>query len=128
MKKSLLITIVLQTILCASFSGTIIDENTKEPLSNVVISDSRLSVKSDENGFFSIKNKQKTYHIKAYGYRPYSFSSDINNSTLSVESIKVKALYLTFWGANIYSKTAKKILKIIDETEVNAVIVDVKNE
>jgi hypothetical protein len=45
-----------------------------------------------------------------------------------VEPITVKALYLTYWGANNNSRTLKKMLKIIDNTEINAVVVDVKNE
>jgi hypothetical protein len=40
----------------------------------------------------------------------------------------VKALYLTFWGANTNSKTMKRVLDIIDKTEINAIVVDIKNE
>ncbi|MDA3909328.1 MAG: putative glycoside hydrolase [Sulfurimonas sp.] len=40
----------------------------------------------------------------------------------------MKALYLTFWGANIYSKTIKRVLDIIENTEINTIVVDVKNE
>jgi hypothetical protein len=42
--------------------------------------------------------------------------------------IKVKALYLTFWGASNNSKTLKRILQLIETTEANAIVVDVKNE
>ncbi|PHQ64965.1 MAG: GTP-binding protein [Sulfurimonas sp.] len=128
MKKLLFISALLQTLLFASFEGTIIDKNTLKPIEKAIISDSRKSVRSDENGSFSIKSKEKNYHVKAYGYRPYTFSSDVNTTTISVEPIKVKALYLTFWGANIYSKTTKRLLDIIENTEINAVVVDVKNE
>jgi len=128
LKKLLFISALLQTLLFASFEGTIIDKNTLKPIEKAIISDSRKSVRSDENGSFSIKSKEKNYHVKAYGYRPYTFSSDVNTTTISVEPIKVKALYLTFWGANIYSKTTKRLLDIIENTEINAVVVDVKNE
>ncbi|NOR57323.1 MAG: GTP-binding protein, partial [Sulfurimonas sp.] len=128
MKKLLFISALLQTLLFASFSGTIIDKNTLQPIEKAIISDSRKSVKSDENGSFNIKSKEKTYHVKAYGYRPHTFTSDANTTTISVEPIKVKALYLTFWGANIYSKTTKRILDIIENTEINTLVVDVKNE
>jgi hypothetical protein len=128
LKKLLFISALLQTLLFASFEGTIIDKNTLKPIKEAIISDSRKSMKSDENGSFSIKSKEKTYHVKAYGYRPYTFTSDANTTTISVEPIKVKALYLTFWGANIYSKTTKRILDIIENTEINTLVVDVKNE
>jgi len=41
---------------------------------------------------------------------------------------KINALYLNFWGANNNSKTLKNILNIIQNSEVNAIVVDVKNE
>jgi len=128
LKRTLLLFTLLQTLLFASFEGTIIDKNTLKPIEKAIISDSLKSVKSDENGTFSIQSKETNYHVKAYGYRPYTFSSDANTTTISVEPIKIKALYLTFWAANITSLRTEKILKIIDETEVNAIVVDIKNE
>jgi hypothetical protein len=128
LKKLLLITILFSTILNASFRGKIVDATTLKPLSNVIINDAYHGVKSDDNGSFNIESKENLYHVKAYGYRPLSFSADINTTTILLRSIKVKALYLTFWGASNNSKTLKRILNIIDKTEVNAVVVDVKNE
>lgn len=40
----------------------------------------------------------------------------------------IKALYLTFWGASSNSKTFRRILELIDQTQLNAIVVDVKNE
>lgn len=128
MIKLLSILTITQALLLASFSGTIIDDKTKKPISNAMVSDSIATIKSDENGSFSIDSKEKNYHIKAYGYKPYRLSEDLNITTISLEPINVKALYLTFWGANIHSKTVARVLKIIDETEVNTIVVDVKNE
>ena len=128
LKKILLITALLQTLLFASFNGFIIDKETMQPIDKAIISDSKHSVRSDENGSFGIKSSEETYHVKAYGYRPFDFSKDSNTTNLLVEPIHVKALYLSFWGANMKSKTIKRILKIIDETEINTIVVDVKNE
>ncbi|WP_415395748.1 putative glycoside hydrolase [Sulfurimonas sp. CS5] len=128
MKKILAISALLQTLLFSSFEGTVIDKNTLMPIEKAIISNSVKSVKSDENGTFSIQSKETNYHVKAYGYRPYTFTSDANTTTIGIEPIKIKALYLTFWGANIYSKTTKRILDIIENTEINALVVDVKNE
>ena len=113
MKKLLLISILLHTLLLASFSGIIIDKKTLLPIKKVIISDSIHSTKTDENGTFSIKSDENIYHIKAYGYRPLEFSSDCNKSVIEAQAIDVKALYLTFWGASNNSKTLKRILKII---------------
>jgi len=119
---------LLPTILFASFSGTIVDKTTFIPIVNATLSDSIKSVKSDENGAFLIDSNETTFHVKAYGYRPLSVGPDMNDSVLEVEPITVKALYLTFWGASNNSITSKNIIKIIDKTEVNAVVVDIKNE
>ena len=128
MKIFLILFLLTQTLLFASFSGSLFDAKTQLPISNATISDSKHDVKSSKDGTFSIKSKEKLYHVKAYGYRPYSFHVDHKSSKLYLQPIKVKAFYLTFWGASNSSKTLKNILKLIDTTEANAVVVDVKNE
>lgn len=127
LKQLLFAALLLPTLLLASFHGTIIDANSSLPVSNAVISDSSVSVKSDENGSFFINSDEKSFHIKAYGYRPLTFEDDRNNTVIPLKPIKVKALYLTFWGASNNSATLRNLLNIIDATQVNAVVVDVKN-
>ena len=126
--KTIFIIAICKSLLLASFSGIIVDSNGSNPIPNAIISDSKHSIQSDENGSFNIISNEKIYHIKAYGHRPLSFNADNNQTTIKVKPIKVKALYLTFWGANAHTKTFKKILNIIKKTEANAVVVDIKNE
>ncbi len=128
MQKLLFLLFFFSNAAFASFQGVLIDANTSKPVSSAIITDSTKVTKSDENGSFFLQSTEKLYHVKAYGYRPYSFSSDDNSSIIKLTPIKVKALYLTFWGASNNSGTLKKILKLIDKTEVNAIVVDVKNE
>jgi len=112
----------------ASFSGTLFDAKTKKPLKNALISDSYNSVKSDAEGHFGISTKETTLHVKSYGHRPFSLETNSTKKSFYIQPIKVKALYLTFWGASNNSKTLKNILEIIKKTEANAIVVDVKNE
>lgn len=128
MKILLFTALVLQNLLFASFSGTITDKTTSIPIENAIISDSAVSVNSDKSGKFSINSNEKALFIKAYGYRPYKLEQISNAAAIKLEPITVKALYLTFWGANINSKTMKNTLDIIDKTEINAIVVDIKNE
>ncbi len=128
MIKTVLIATLLHTILFASLTGVIVDKKTLQPINNVTISDSMYSVKSDSNGTFTINSEEDIYHIKACGYRPFKIKSDNNGTIFKLDRINVQALYLTFWGASNNSKTFARILKIIDETKVNAIVVDVKNE
>lgn len=117
-----------QTLLFASLSGVVLDKETSLPIADAVISNSKTSIHSDVNGSYTIDNEEKTLFVKACGYRPYKLNIDENQTTIKLEPITVKALYLTFWGANINSKTTKNILDIIDKTEINSIVVDIKNE
>ena len=119
---------LIPTFLLASINGILLDKNTTLPIAGAKIFDLKNEVVSDKNGRFSIDTNETLVHVKAYGYRPYSFKSDANTSKLYIEPIQIKALYLSFWGANIKSKTLKKIMKMIDDKQINAIVVDVKNE
>jgi len=128
LKRLITLITLIPSLALASFSATILDATTSQPIAQAMISDSTRVVKSDENGSFFINSKEKNYHVKAYGYRPYSFCSDSNETSIKLQAIKVKALYLTFWGASNNSKTLKRILNLIDKTGANAIVMDVKNE
>ncbi len=120
--------LTLSSFALASFNATIIDSKTFLPIKNTQVNDSILSIKTDENGSFSIDTKEEKVHIKQYGYRPLTIETNSTQNIIPLEAIKVKALYLTFWGASNNSKTLKRIVNLIEKTEANAVIVDVKNE
>jgi hypothetical protein len=129
MLKYILLTLFSFEIgLAGSYSGIIRDTKTSLPVTDAIVSDSNISVNSDANGTYSIDSNEKTLFIKACGYRPYKLNIDENITEVKLEPITVKALYLTFWGANTNSKTIKNIFDIIDKTEINSIIVDVKNE
>jgi len=126
--KRISLTLLLSLSPLIAFEGTLFDSLTQKPLVNAMVNDSIQSVQSDINGSFSIDSNESTFHIKAYGYKTFSFDSNSSEKQLYVTPIKVKALYLTFWGASNNSKTFKRILNLLKETEANAVIMDVKNE
>jgi len=126
-KTTILITI-FQSILLASFNGDVVNKKTSLPIANATISDSKISVKSNKDGSFKIDSDEALFHIKAPGYKRFKFTSNTNKTVMKLEAIKIKALYLTFWGASMHSKTLKRIVNLIDKTEINAVVMDVKNE
>jgi hypothetical protein len=128
LKILILTTLLLQSLLFASYDAIILDKSTSLPIENATISDSSFSVKSDENGSFSINSNEKSLHVKACGYRPYNINSENNNTVINLEPLIVKALYLSFWRASNNSPILKQVLEIIDKTEVNTIVVDIKNE
>jgi len=111
----------------ANLSGVIYDDLSQKPIASAKIITADGHTYSDINGTYSFETNATNYHVKAYGYRPYKGSFETNTSAL-LRPIKVKALYLSFWGASPKTKTFKRMMNIVDNTEVNAVIVDVKNE
>jgi len=125
-QNSLKILFIFPSLIFASFHGVIIDSKSLEPVVNAKISDSNNTVFSDSNGSFTLLTQESTAHIKAYGYKPYELDSNL--SSIALEPIRVKALYLTFWGASNHSQTSKNIYKLIEKTDANAIVVDVKNE
>jgi hypothetical protein len=131
MKFSSILLLLLGSVSLFGWSGIVYDSKTDQPVFNATVSDSHHFVISDKNGHFQIKTQESHLHIKALGYKPKKvmlLHKKKKNLHLFLSPIKVKALYLTFWGASNNSKTLKNILDIIDTTEINAVVVDVKNE
>jgi hypothetical protein len=124
----LTILFLLYSQILFGWSGILIDNNSSKVIPNAIVSDSSHFVRSDLNGSFNIDTLEDTLHIKAYGYRPLSLQRDQNVSRYKLIPIRVKALYLTFWGASNHSPRLKKVLELIDSSEINAIVVDVKNE
>ncbi len=124
-KLLLLLSLIFQ-VTAFSYNGKIIDAKTLKPIEGAMVNDAINTIKSDINGTFQV-DKNTTYHIKAYGYRRFSFDGNYTKKEIKLEPITVKALYLTFWGANLNSKTIKKVLNVVDKTKVNALVIDVKN-
>ncbi|SFV75265.1 COG1306 predicted glycoside hydrolase [hydrothermal vent metagenome] len=114
-----------QCSLFASFSGQIIDANTSKPIPFAFISDGEKTIQADKNGSFIFQSNAKKYFIKAYGYKPYH--TEQNTTKIKLTPIHIKALYLNFWNASNHSKKLKNILNIIDKTQINAIVVDIKN-
>ncbi|MCK9453560.1 putative glycoside hydrolase [Sulfurimonas sp.] len=119
---------IFNTALWGSFSGVIIDRVTSAPIEGAIVSDSNFSTKSDIGGSFLINSNEDRVSIKAYGYRPYKLNKENNETVFKLEPITVKALYLSFWRASNNSPRLKEILDIIEKTEINTIVVDVKNE
>ena len=82
--------------------------------------------KSDANGSFHIDIPVTELEVKAPGYTTRTITLDANR-TILMEPFDIKALYLSFWAAGT-KKFTSRIFKLIDETEINAVVIDVKNE
>ena len=114
--------------LFASNISFLYDAKTSKPIVGATVNDSKKVVLTDDKGSFNFHTDEKQFHIKAYGYKALHVNQESEATKFYLEPIHIKALYLTFWGASGNSMTMKKMFKIIDQTDVNAVVVDIKNE
>lgn len=119
--------ILLLPLMLSAYSGNIVCAESGLAINGAKINDGNQTVYSDANGSFQIDNHNAKLHVKAYGYRPLTINTSVTHSLLKLHPIKVKAFYVNFYAANPNSKSFKNILKKIDTTEMNAVVVDIKN-
>jgi len=111
-----------------AFSGFIVDAKTKKPVVGAVIGDATHFTYSSISGRYYFESNETEYFVKAYGYKPYHFNKNNKKVSIYLQPIKVRALYLSFWNASNNSKKLKNILNIIDSTQLNSIVIDVKNE
>jgi len=123
--KHLLLLFITLKIFASTQNIYILDSTTFEPVKGAILSDQNCSVKTDETGMAQLQTKKKTLFVKAYGYKQKNI--DLGTKTVFLEPFTSKALYVSFWAAGS-SKYMNRILKLAKETEINTVIVDVKNE
>ena len=127
MKKNFVLFSLLSLSLYG-FSGVVVDATTKKPIMGATITNSSTIAYSSISGNFTLDSNETTYSVKAYGYKPFHGKNKNIFSEIYLKPIEVKALYLSFWNASNNSKKLKHILDIIDSTQLNSIVVDVKNE
>ena len=121
------ILILLLPLSLFGYSGTVINTESGQPVKGAKINDGKQSIYSDSNGSFRIDTESGRLHIKAYGYRPKTIDTAAEHSAIKLQPIKVKAFYVNFHAASPRTKSFKKILQKLETTEMNAVVVDIKN-
>ncbi len=114
--------------------GKVVDFFTNRPLKGAIIVNSHNGSHvdyTDENGIFSIKSNGNKVGVRAHGYLR---SDQILLPPLdgSLQEVKLfplapKALYLSFYGIGEKS-LRESALKLIEETELNSLVVDVKGD
>jgi len=110
--------------------GKVFDANSSRPIEGATVTSGDVTVTTDSGGNFQIRGSGSPLAARAYGYRRTDgdFSS-ANGGELSVklEPFAPKALYLSFYG--IGDRTLREsALHIIDATELNALVIDVKGD
>jgi hypothetical protein len=111
-------------------AGMVIDAQSQKPIAGAIIFHDGIVSHSAADGSFQLKKSDidRPILVKASGYRQTSVSL-IDNSNLKIvlRPFDAKGLYLTHFGVS--SRLLRnRVLSLIDETELNAVVIDVKGD
>jgi hypothetical protein len=117
-------------------TGMVVDFFTGKPIEGAIVTVNNDVVLTDRDGMFFAKTDGCQIAVRAYGYLKAEpdMSSSLASSSLTSCPLMVrlvpfipKALYLSFYG--IGSRIIRgSALRIIGETEVNSLVIDVKGD
>lgn len=113
-----------------AYTGTVIDGSTKIPVEDAIVTLEDVEVRTDHSGKFQISGPGDAIGLRAYGYKRESISiGELKEHAGPIEltSMTPKALYLSFYGIGS-AKLRGAALGLIDKTELNAVVIDVKGD
>jgi len=113
-----------------AYAGKVVDAATKKPIADAPVTLGDKMVRTDQDGNFSIEGVGDVLRLRAAGYgrRDVPLSElGSSNTEIALEPLKVKALYLTVYGA-----ASKKIrgaaLEALERNNMNALVIDVKGD
>jgi len=131
-RKKTFTTIVLMGLLAgipayaiADITGRVVDSVTGEPIPGAIVTSNSYVTQTDEHGIFSFKTEGDRLKARAYGYMGAEAAS--SSPEIKLIPFRPKAVYLSFFG--IGDRTLREsALKLIEETELNALVIDVKGD
>ena len=106
--------------------GKVVDARTGTPIHNALLTLDKTTVSTDSSGKFQLPLTDQPILVRASGYRRQVVQSS-RQLEISLEPLLVQAIYVNFWAAGS-SQYRQKLWNIIESSEINAVVIDVKNE
>lgn len=110
--------------------GQVVDAATCRPIEGAVVTVGASTVRTDAAGVFTLPAPAASLRVRAPGYGKLA----LNDSDAALKSVDVrlhpfaaKALYLSFFGIGDLTLRSSA-LKLIEETELNALVIDVKGD
>ncbi|MFO0752154.1 MAG: putative glycoside hydrolase [Thermodesulfovibrionales bacterium] len=112
-------------------TGRIVDHLTKKPVRGALITVGSEVVQSDAAGLFTLRAAAGRIGVRAPGYQraemPVPASAGRAPFEVRLQPFSPKALYLTYFGIGDRGLRGNA-LKLIGETELNALVIDVKGD
>jgi hypothetical protein len=120
--------------LTGNIKGKVVDFYTQQPINGAIVTANNEVVQTDEKGTFFLKTEADKVAVRACGYlrAEQAVASPVLPLFTAPLSIKLvplrpKALYLSFYGIGS-RKLRDSALKLIEDTELNALVIDVKGD
>jgi hypothetical protein len=112
-------------------TGKVVDYHTELPVKGAIVTSGNEVVMTDEKGIFTMQSTSDKVGARAYGYlrAEQTVTSVLFPVPMRINLVPFnpKALYLTVYGVG--SRTLREAaLKLIDETELNALVIDIKGD
>ncbi len=117
----------LSSAAAASYSGTVIDTSSKQPIEGAFVTLGEQVVRSGRNGKFQLDGIGDTLGIRAYGHVRRAVSTLNKDAPILLAAYKPKALYLSLLGVT-NKQLRNAALNLIHDTELNALVIDVKDD
>lgn len=110
-------------------SGRVIDAATQKPVPDALVTHDGVVSRTDEEGRFRTSGLGPLLAVRAPGYRRTlrELGSRDGETVVALEPFSPRALYLSFYGIGAPS-LRQAALELIDETELNALVIDVKSD
>ena len=105
----------------AMTTGTVLDKQTKAPISGAIVISGGKEYRTDENGTFTIP-ATKRIGVRALGYQRKFY---VSGGKMYLDKFVPKALYLSSFGAT-HGGIMGNAKDLIRTTEINALVIDVK--
>jgi hypothetical protein len=113
-----------------AYSGRVVDASTHAPIADAIVTLGDLTARTNRDGTFEINGPGDSIGFRAYGYMRESLPASAfatGRRDLALTAFQPKALYLSFYGIGS-AKLRESALGLIDTTQLNAIVVDVKSD
>jgi hypothetical protein len=113
-----------------TYTGKVVDAVSKAPIEGAPVTLGDKMVRTDKEGAFSIEGAGDKLRLRAVGYERKDVPiSEVSgpNAELTLRPQKVKALYLSTYGA-ASPKIRNAALEVLERNNMNALVIDVKGD
>ncbi|MFQ5898581.1 MAG: putative glycoside hydrolase [Candidatus Methylomirabilia bacterium] len=109
--------------------GVVLDADHGLPIAGATVSVGRYEAMTDAHGRFTLDSFSPDAKplVKAPGYKPRRMPIRAGWSTVTLKPHAIKAAYLSYYGISDRG-TRERVFELLDRTELNAVVIDVKGD